>query len=664
MEEAKRPLKGKADSKPASPATSQAQEGSAKPAAKQSLPRPPVSQQAVTVPKASVPTPVVSGSLRTSQATGDEASRVTKVAAQAPDKPATSRTLSPKTGPSATTAKPAQPVQVDISVAQGETPKNIKAPVKKPRFLKGEKKEDGAARPKKNKATQENKGKEQSKPKGRVYRSIHAHSWTSLLVSAVTILLVVVGLWWSKNRAPWRLVEVLKNFEIPAEHVMYADCSYLQELVQGRVSPALVYELKKNKVHLSTSLLLSMEEAGKKWQIYDDENDSFIFITKEKPAAKLPERLAVSLFEIAGFRLHGSPAPAIVVDAKSPRVIPIICQNYGKMSRLEKIAAVIVLGEMRDVQGMPVVIDALSSEEPLLAAFASRALAKFGEAAVQPVVAKFDAANSRQRSYLLDGIARTKQQTALTAIGNLAKSNDAAIRKTAVAKLFFFGEYKAAIDILLDILADSQPSVGDEAVQTLYRLYKNSSLNKYGEHILARIKQRLATNPERAVLCRLYRVMGMMGNLTPTSIAGYPDLIKNFKDWMYKSLHSEFSEEVAAAAYGLGLFEDDEASDLLLLRLDHKSPEVSQDIAFALNNINNAEIAQKILDSTLAQSNHQHTLLALARILNHYHLHIAKLGLKDKAWQMLQEAQKHAKDDAATALAETIAAYGDQGEKK
>lgn len=561
-------------------------------------------------------------------------------------------------------AKKQAPAKAADTPASEPTAQTSKAPLKKSRFLKGESKPAGEPRAKVPKASKPNPNKDQAKPKGRVYRSIHEKSWMSLLVGTVVVVLAVVCVWWYRKQAPQRAVDTLKNFEIPSEHVMYADVSHAQSLEQGIVAASLRHELKKNKVNLAEALSFYVQEQGKKWQIYDVANDRFVFIVKEKPQPKQPERLSIATFEIDSFRLRGSPSVATVVDSKSVRTIEIIRQRYAKMSRLEKIAAVIALGEMRDVQGMPIVIEALLGDEALLAGFASRALAKFAEAAVQPVMARIETTNAMQKSHLLDGIGRSKHQAALTALLSLSKASDATTRQIAVSKLAYFGEHKTAIDALFDVLTDSSKQVGDEAVRTLYRISRDGHFQKHGEHIIARVKQMLATNPERPVLARLYRVMGMLVVLNNVNIPNYPDTIKNFKELMRKSLHSEAAEEIAAAAYGLGLLEDNEASERLILLLEHKSPEVCEDVGLALNNINDADIVQKIIASHLASSNNQYTLLALAKICNHYHLHIVKLGLKDKAIQFLQEAHKHSKENVAAALAETLSAFGYQGEKR
>jgi HEAT repeat protein len=495
---------------------------------------------------------------------------------------------------------------------------------------------------------------EESKPKGRkkgrLYRSLQKRSRWHLLGIAVFAVLAGSLMWWYYKNAPVRAINSLKKFELPADSSFDIPLKRQSELDNPTVSEELLKEFASNKISLSPTTPLEIKAKGKRWQIYDSANNRFLFIEKNKAS------ITVNLVEIDNFRIRTSACLPGVLEL-GLKAVPLLVERYPRMGLSGQIASVILFGEFGDPQGISPAIQATLSDDKVLSAFGCRTLGKLGESVVKPVLSKLGSTPEPKIDTLLEGMARTRSQAALSGLQDIFKSADASVRKISIAKLVYFGENRQAIETLLQAIGEKERPLGDEAVRVFYRLHKEASLNKHADFLLQQVKGRFAQAEDTGVRARLLHLMGIIGSLPGFTQSNSREILKDFKESLRKALSSRFPEEIAAGIYGLGFTEDNESLEHMMALLDHESAEVTESVVYAVNNLNDPEVVQRLLASAVSQSSRQHVLLGIAQILDHYQLHIAKLGLKGKAIQLLLECQKNVSGEAAKALAQTLASY-------
>ena len=360
--------------------------------------------------------------------------------------------------------------------------------------------------------------------------------------------------------------------------------------------------------------------------------------------------------EIETFRTANNPYLARVFEL-GPNVVPLLVQKYPQMSLKEKVATVIILGEIHDAKAVDTLLNAAINDNKILAKFGYVALGKQGDLITLPLLAKLSQATQNQKDNLLEGLARTASPIALAELTKLTKSPDPQTAQIALGKLFYFGEDRKVLEMLLDALVSPNQELGQAALEVFQRLYKSSKLAKHTEFLTQQLKKAVTQHKDPPVRSRLIRAIAMVGSLQSFQKADYGDLVKELKDLFRKALVSEHPEEIAAGAYGSGLLEDTDSLERLLTILDHDVADVSLSAATALNNLNDPDAALKLLATQLSSSNRQHVLSATAIMLNHYQLHLVKLGIKDKAIKFLTESHKNANGETLKQIQKLLEDY-------
>lgn len=319
-------------------------------------------------------------------------------------------------------------------------------------------------------------------------------------------------------------------------------------------------------------------------------------------------------------------------------VVPLLLQKYPQMSNREKLATIIVFGEFADEQSLPLLIEAMRSDNARLAAFACLSASKFGEVAVARLKSAYSKFPEKNRHYLMKAIAKTKLESALKTLLNFAASTDAKTRALAIGHLTHFGELTKVVRCLLEALKDKNASVVEKAIATIHQLQKNRQLEKNAQLVIQHTTNQYQNLQQPSLRARMLRVAAI------AAITHDGKYIEGLRSKMREALASNAPEEIAAAAYGLGLFEDSEEWKRLLALLDSEHPLITSNVAFALNRFNDPEIINTILQGNWANSKKQHVLGAIAEILENYLLYVIRLGLREKALRVLQQALQNASD--------------------
>jgi hypothetical protein len=340
---------------------------------------------------------------------------------------------------------------------------------------------------------------------------------------------------------------------------------------------------------------------------------------------------------------------------QGPSIVPALVQKYPTMNYQQKVATVILLGELKKPEAMSVLIDGMVSGNDIVASFACRSAGKLQDMAVSPLLEALKTTPHEKKRYLIEGLGRTRQAEALTAILALCKEQYPTVRKTAVAALAYFGESKNTIEQLLASAIEADSSVGEEAVAVLHDIHSKQLLQKHATYFPLEVKRKFASLKEPEKRGRLIRVMGVAGLCTKESGENYIEL---FRDTVREAFRSQSIQEKIAAAYSLGRFRDDELIPELMKELDHENANLSHTIAIALNALVNPEIPKRLLEKKW--TDRPHVLEATAHILYEYHIYVKRLEMEEQAIVFLLRSLSIASLDIMKTIAKSLHVYCQQ----
>lgn len=312
--------------------------------------------------------------------------------------------------------------------------------------------------------------------------------------------------------------------------------------------------------------------------------------------------------------------------------IPVFRKLYPTMTPSQKVAVLLILGEIQDPQAMDIWMDALQSNVPLLARFAARSVARLEEKAIAPLKEKWKNLDAASKPYFIEAMALTEQSEALPLILESLQKEDTKTREVSAEKLKYFKNKKEIIDPLYSALSDKESSVAEKALVVLDLLQKEQILSPYAEGLSQRTKQAFLSSQMPEIRARLLQLMGILGLCLKKDGDNY---ISFFKEDVKKAFQEDSIPEKIAAAYILGKFQDEEMIPELILHIESDIPELSQNIALSLAALASPIVPKEILSRKWKPF--AHVQKALAKILHEYSIYTIRLGLKEKAIGFLKE---------------------------
>ncbi len=131
--------------------------------------------------------------------------------------------------------------------------------------------------------------------------------------------------------------------------------------------------------------------------------------------------------------------------------------------------AAMALGRLKDAQGIPPLIEALSAKDEYLATAALHSLVKIGAPAAPALVKAASSDSAAVRKYAVYALGKMEAGGVMKTISRLAHDPDAEVRANAAAALGRLGDKSALFD-LVELLEDRSGSVRLEAIRALDRM--------------------------------------------------------------------------------------------------------------------------------------------------------------------------------------------------
>ena len=332
--------------------------------------------------------------------------------------------------------------------------------------------------------------------------------------------------------------------------------------------------------------------------------------------------------------------------------IPLFKKLYPNMTPPQKVAVLLILGEFKNPEAMDIWMDALQSNVPLLAKFASRSIAKLQEKAVGPLTEKWKTVAASSKPYFIEAMALTEQPEVLTILLESLQKEDAKTREVTVESLKYFKNKKEIIEPLYSALSDKENSVAEKALEVWEILHREQILPLYAETLSQKTKQAFSSSKLPEVRARLLRFMGILGLCLKKDGDNYISL---FKEDVKKAFQEDSLPEKIAAAYILGRFQDEEMLPELILNIESDIPELSQNIAASLASLASPLVPKEILSRKWKSV--AHVQKALAKILQDYSIYTIRLDLKEKAIHFLMEMMESSFASSQESIAAALSLY-------
>ncbi len=332
--------------------------------------------------------------------------------------------------------------------------------------------------------------------------------------------------------------------------------------------------------------------------------------------------------------------------------IALFQKMYSSMTVAQKVGALLVLGELKNPQGLSLCVDALQGNVPLLASFAARSIARFKEKAVGILMEKWKTAVSSNKPYFIEAMALTEQSEVLPVLLESIQKEDIKTRETAAAYLKYFKNRKEIIEPLYSALSDKENTVATKALETWDILHRDQILSNYAESLSSKTKNLFLSSKSPEIRSRLIRFMGILGLCLKKDGDNYISL---FRDDVRKAFLEDSLPEKIAAAYVLGRFQDEEMLSELISHIESDTPELSENIALSLASLGSQSVPGEILSRKWKRS--AHVQKTLAKILQDYSIYTIRLSLKDKAIAFLMDMMRVSYFSAQENIAAALALY-------
>lgn len=331
------------------------------------------------------------------------------------------------------------------------------------------------------------------------------------------------------------------------------------------------------------------------------------------------------------------------------KALSFLEKKYTTMTFSQKMATVLMLGEFKSEKASTLLLLALEEGNPRLSHVAALSLGKLQEKAMPALLEKWSQVSQRDKLYLIEALALTKEEKALSKILESLQDKDPLLRQTSVQMLAHFENRKEIVDALWNALLDKERAVGDAAFSVLESLQKKQILNPFAPTLGPKTTRAFLSSGDSEARARLIRLMGLLGPLSSKDAGNFIGL---FIEHVRKAFRENSLPEKMAAAYVLGQFQDEELLPEILEKLETDVPMLAENIALSLVAFDNRQIPAQLISRLW--SSQPHVQKAVASVLSHYHLYTVKLNLQEKAiaslLSLLQKSTKESVDEIAKAL--------------